>query len=200
MPDANLADNAVLTSAFWNTYAREQVVSIVTTSTRPSNVEGRHISDTDTGRLHRGNGVSAWDAVDVTPWVEYTPSWASGVTVGDGVYAGCAYRYVGNSIEVRGQFTLGSTSAITGDVTQTVPASATCIAFAFVPVGQVGLLDASGGTRLGPVSVTGAGTAVRLFAVDTSAAHSLVALLSATVPFTWAETDVIGWHYMAALA
>lgn len=198
MPDANLADNSVLTSAFWNTYVREQVVPIVTTATRPSNIEGRHISDTDTGRLHRGDGTS-WDAVDVSPWTAYTPSWASGVTVGNGVYAGCQFRYVGGSIEAEGQFTLGSTSAITGAVTQTVPDSKTLAASLFAPLGQASFVEIGNAEFWGAVTVS-TSTAVSLRPGSSAFTTVTASDASSTAPFTWGTGDIIIWSYRARLA
>ena len=200
MPDANLADNSVLTSAFWNTYAREQVVSIVTTATRPSNVEGRHISDTDTGRLHRGDGTSAWDPVDVTPWTSYTPSWAAGVTVGNGTYSGCQFRYVGNSIEVRGQFTLGSTSALSALPQLTVPDSVTLSSTSLrVPIGGVVMSEGGGSIYSGNVLLVSS-TAVGLYRINVVSSSLVYASPSATAPFTWGADDVLAWNFLAPLA
>lgn len=51
MPDAGLADGSVLTSANYDTYLRQQVVAQVTSGTRPTGVEGRLITETDTDRI-----------------------------------------------------------------------------------------------------------------------------------------------------
>lgn len=59
MPDSNLVDDGVLTSTFYNTYIREQVVVTCTSGTRPSAVEGRLIYETDTDLLRVYNG-STW--------------------------------------------------------------------------------------------------------------------------------------------
>src|SRR6056297_246212 len=63
MPDANLADNSVLTSAFYNTYIREQVVVTCTSSTRPTAVEGRLIYETDTNLIRVYDG-SSWVGIE----------------------------------------------------------------------------------------------------------------------------------------
>ena len=59
MPDADLADASVLTSSFYNTYIREQVVVTCTSLTRPTGVEGRVIYETDTDELRVYDG-SSW--------------------------------------------------------------------------------------------------------------------------------------------
>jgi len=51
MPDAGLADGSVLTSANYDTYLRQQVVAQVTSGTRPTGVEGRLVTETDTDRI-----------------------------------------------------------------------------------------------------------------------------------------------------
>ena len=59
MPDAGLADGSVLTSANYDTYLRQQVVAQVTSGTRPTGVEGRIITETDTDRIVCYDG-SSW--------------------------------------------------------------------------------------------------------------------------------------------
>ena len=62
MPDSGIADGTVLTSSFYDTYIRQQVVEQVTSATRPTGVEGRIIYETDTDTFQCYNGTS---------WVEY---------------------------------------------------------------------------------------------------------------------------------
>jgi hypothetical protein len=59
MPDAGLADGSVLTSANYDTYLRQQVVTQCTSGTRPTGVEGRIIAETDTDRVLIYDG-SSW--------------------------------------------------------------------------------------------------------------------------------------------
>ena len=59
MPDAGLADGSVLTSANYDTYLRQQVVTQCTSGTRPTGVEGRIIAETDTDRVLVYDGA-AW--------------------------------------------------------------------------------------------------------------------------------------------
>jgi len=58
MPDSGLADGSVLTSANYDTYLRQQVVAQVTSTTRPTGVEGRLITETDTDRIVCHDGTN----------------------------------------------------------------------------------------------------------------------------------------------
>lgn len=59
MPDSGISDGSVYTSSFHDTYVRQQVVAQVTSGTRPTGVEGRLITETDTDRLLAYSG-STW--------------------------------------------------------------------------------------------------------------------------------------------
>lgn len=59
MPDAGLADGSVLTSANYDTYLREQVVTTCLSGGRPTGKEGRIITETDTDRIVCYDG-SSW--------------------------------------------------------------------------------------------------------------------------------------------
>jgi hypothetical protein len=80
VPDSNLADIGVLTSSFYNTYIREQVIVTCTSATRPTGVEGRRIYETDTDLEYVHNGTS-WILVGgVDGWTSFTPQIDQGVT------------------------------------------------------------------------------------------------------------------------
>ena len=59
MPDSGISDGSVYTSSFHDTYVRQQVVAQVTSGTRPTGVEGRLITESDTDRLLAYSG-SEW--------------------------------------------------------------------------------------------------------------------------------------------
>lgn len=59
MPDLGISDGSVYTSSFHDTYVRQQVVAQVTSGTRPTGVEGRLITESDSDRLLAYSG-SAW--------------------------------------------------------------------------------------------------------------------------------------------
>lgn len=79
MPDSDLADDAVLTSSFYNTYIRQQVIVTCTSASRPSSVEGRVIYEADTDRVMCYTG-SSWSVV-----VEPIQSWSPTITQGSAV-------------------------------------------------------------------------------------------------------------------
>lgn len=197
MPDTALSDDDVLTSAFYTSNVRQQVVAQVTSATRPTGVDGRLISETDTGRVARFDGTG-WHYVDVTPWLSYTPSW-TGLTVGNGTTVGVLYRFVGRSLEAMGRFTLGSTSAVTGGVTQTIPVGSVSFAGDGVPAGDVRYVDVGVGIMLGDITVATA-SSVSFGRLAVSGSNILTSALSASAPFTWVSGDTISWHYRARLA
>lgn len=141
--------------------------------------------------------ITALEA-EIENWTTYVPTWTN-VTAGNGTYAGCRFRRVGQSIEVRGKFTLGSTSAVSGNAIQDVPDSAT-IESGFTPFGQCAMGDAT--TTVTNLGVVGAAssTTVALYLISASNPYATVALTDATTPFTWAVNDTMAWHYTARLA
>lgn len=74
MPDSALPDTSVLTSSFYETYIRQQVIVTCTSGTRPTGVEGRRIFETDTELEYVYTG-SAWIAMgNAGAWTSYTPT------------------------------------------------------------------------------------------------------------------------------
>lgn len=62
MPDSGITDGTTFTSSFWDTYARQQVVTQCTSGARPTGVEGRIITETDTDRIRCYTG-STWQLI-----------------------------------------------------------------------------------------------------------------------------------------
>jgi hypothetical protein len=128
-----------------------------------------------------GTGLLAWTA--------FTPTW-TGLTVGNGTYNNSQYVIIGKTAHVAIEFVFGSTSAITGEVTLTLPANlarkniyATGIFTGlFIDTGvipfncevQASISDAKN---------------YLIRAVNASGTYAFLASLSATIPFTWAATD-----------
>jgi hypothetical protein len=116
-------------------------------------------------------------------WQAYTPS-TTGLTIGNGTME-ARYCRIGNTIHTVINFSLGSTSAITGDVTFGQPVNA-----AYTSSGSCWLDD------IGPFVVY-AGVcmivngAFYARAINTGVAYGLSTALSSTIPFTWATSDVI---------
>lgn len=144
----------------------------------------------DTSTLYRYNG-SAW-----RPW---TSDWASyagtlaNTTLGNGTLV-TEWRYFEGRVIVRYSFTLGSTSAIGTAPTISLPVNSRAITWAFyVTTGSGGALDSSAGSA--PSSLH-----IHRFAVAQTGAIPATILtnttgplasITASVPMTWATSDVL---------
>jgi len=152
---------------------------------------------TQLGSFVSGAILTAGDLNDIATWTDYTPTFASGVTVGNGTWV-AGYAIVNKILFWQGTFTLGSTSAITGDVTINVPASKT-----FPSPSNAEIV---GNARLiaGAVVTTGivteaTTTSVRIFALNSSTTYLSQSLLTATVPGTWTTGNSIVVSYCARI-
>jgi hypothetical protein len=124
MPFKTFAAGEILTSANVNDYLMEQSISTFAnvaarTSDIPSPSEGQLAYTADTDIFSYWDG-SAWiPIVYGSSWTAFTPS-TTGITAGNGTFD-FAYARHGKTIFLRGAFTLGSTSAITSNVSITLP-------------------------------------------------------------------------------
>ena len=119
-------------------------------------------------------------------WTAFTPTWAN-LTIGNGTQT---FRYVqiGNTVVVQGRLVFGSTTSISGNVSFAAPVAADMLSN--VVVGTANLIDGGTDERFGPVIfLTGVGLALRVYTTGGTYAQNVQ--LSSTVPFTWANTDVI---------
>ena len=115
--------SATLSAADVNDYLMEQAIATVTAATRPASPnEGQVLYETDTDRLYIYDGT-AWRTLGGSKWNSYTPTWTN-LTVGNGTQS-AIYRYIDGGIWVKGVLTFGTTSSISGTVTQTIPNSET---------------------------------------------------------------------------
>ena len=151
---------------------------------------------TELGSFTAGQVLTATDLNDIATWTSYTPAFAGGVTVGNGTWD-AAYAIVNKILFFQGTFTLGSTSAITGAVTLTLPDSRTLTANE----------EMLGNTRfvLGANTYSGAvrentSTTVAIFVHNSSTTYLTTSNLSATVPGTWATGHTMGITYCARIA
>ena len=153
---------------------------------------------TQLGSFVSGAILSAADLNDIATWTDYTPTFASGVTVGNGTWV-AAYAIVNKILFWQGTFTLGSTSAITGAVTINVPASKT---FPSPDNGEIlgnVRFTAGGVTNYGGVREAST-TTVSVFVYNSSTTYLTGTGLSATVPATWANTNTMQISYCARIA
>lgn len=127
------------------------------------------------------------EQISRTGWSSFTPSW-SGVTVGNGTNAG--YKaYAGKTTILRVEFTLGSTSAITGSVILTLPDTSVTHILRH-PLGLVTFEDNGTNYYEGIMDWASTTTAVAAYFQVTGSIITRTAL-SSTAPFTWATSDKI---------
>jgi hypothetical protein len=157
VPDSALPDTTVLTSSFYETYIRPQVVVTCTSATRPTGVEGRHIYETDTDLVYVHNGTG-WEQVGGTGgWTSYTPTITQSGTVTATVTHSKWTR--GPRRTITWSFTLTVTGSGTGSnvVTVSLPATAASTSSVY---GAGYIYDASATTRYGGTWVANSTTTV----------------------------------------
>jgi hypothetical protein len=187
MPYNTVATNQAMTSAFFNTNYRNQVVSTVTSLTRPAGTEGQFIYETDTDGVWVYDG-SAWQRFGgLNAWVTYTPT-TSGITVGNGTLYGRFWQ-LGKFVAFKVRFALGTTSAITGSIILGLPVTGVATNPVAATV-SCQFIDVSASTAyLGTASLST--TTATCLATATGGTYASYAATSSTIPFTWANTDYI---------
>ena len=188
-----------LTSSDVNSYLMQQTVMYFASSTArgsaiTSPVEGMvaYLEDSNTYTFWNG---SAWnDLLWGDAWVAYTPT-LSNITLGSGGTSSFFYQRVGKMVNVRGRITLGTSGALSGVATFTLPVNA-ITADQFWQSGTI--LNDSGTFYAGVVRV-GTSTATVL-ALNASATYTTAVNTALNIPFTWASGDIlnVGFSYEAA--
>ena len=188
-----------LTSSDVNSYLMQQTVMYFASSTArgsaiTSPVEGMvaYLEDSNTYTFWNG---SAWnDLLWGDAWVAYTPT-LSNITLGSGGTSSFFYQRVGKMVNVRGRITLGTSGALSGVATFTLPVNA-ITADQFWQSGTI--LNDSGTFYAGVVRV-GTSTATVL-ALNASATYTTAVNTALNIPFTWAVGDIlnVGFSYEAA--
>jgi hypothetical protein len=136
-------------------------------------------------------GLKWTTATDQFPWTAYTPTYATGITVGNGT-VDAKYQQIGKMVNVKFQFTLGSTSAITGLPRVSLPVTASSALYTLVGTTGfgdfgVGIFPALAVQETTSRVYLGVITATGTYAQETAA-------VSATVPFTWTTNDSINFY------
>jgi len=137
------------------------------------------------------NAINNFDA-----WVSYTPT-LTNLTLGNGTRTGL-YIQIGKMVFVQATFTLGSTSAVTGNPTFSLPVTAIASVSASSFAGYFS--DASAVAVYPAITAVTSVTQIGLLAVLASGTYAAWVGASATVPFTWATSDTIhlSGFYVAA--
>jgi len=138
----------------------------------------------------RDNENYLYDQISASAWATFPVSWAN-LTVGNGTNTGW-YAYAGKTTFFRILFTFGSGSSISGSVSVDYPYTAVAYGTT-LQVGTLKMLDATGNLYKGAVFHSST-TAMLLKADSVSGSSIIEAVLSSSVPFTWATSDQILIH------
>lgn len=183
MPFRNFSAGEVLTEDHVDTYLmRQTVMTFASASARDTALsgvldEGMTVYLEDTNRTTKYDG-SAW-VVTESPWASYTPS-LSNATLGNGTL-NFFYRYVGwKSVHVRGTFTLGSTSAVSGLLGFGYPDSTSADTNPR-SIGHAWMFDDSGSDFIGSCQTV---SSIAVYGPG-------IVATSSTSPFTWATGDSV---------
>lgn len=134
-------------------------------------------------------GLDWKTAAEQYPWAAYTNT-TGGITLGNGTLSS-RYQQIGKTVNVEILFTLGSTSAITGTPTFSLPAGLTAKVSSYTLNGTVSLGDYGAATYVG-LAGNPTGTGIYIAAFNTAGNWGVEAgSISATVPFTWTTNDYI---------
>lgn len=129
------------------------------------------------------NGVSAWQS--------WTPTF-TGLTLGNGTIS-AKYMKIGKTVFCQFLLTWGSTTSASGSLTATIPVTATStFANDSMAIGVARLRDDSASAKLGGIVKLATTTTIG-FASNNSL--SAVIDVTATSPWTWATSDMIGCSF-----
>lgn len=127
----------------------------------------------------------------------WTPTWTN-LSVGNGTVV-AKYVRVGKWIICRLSLVFGSTTSISGDVEFTLPVTRAAIAGtpSVTFLGSGGLYDSSASALwAGAVAAVSNTGRANIRPHDSSGTHLKIALLSSTIPFTWAVGDEIAIQFL----
>ncbi len=132
-------------------------------------------------KLQSGTG-SSWS------WQNWVPTWTN-VTVGNGTVE-AKYIQIGKSVHFRISLILGSTSAVSGRVTFTLPVTAVTYPGGAdtVPLGNARVLDSGTAAYTGLVEWASTTTAV-IQIQGAGATYVNMSDISSTIPMTWTTND-----------
>jgi hypothetical protein len=139
------------------------------------------------------------DAIDTSagntwlPWTSFTPTW-SGLTIGNGVYDYSKYQIIGKTAFVNIRFSLGSTSAVTGDLVLTLPANLTRNSLNGLNSTAV-FGDLGTANYIGIITQSGASTTQWFVRpINAASTYAVLGACSATVPHIWGVNDTITFN------
>lgn len=141
-------------------------------------------------KLQSGTG-SGWS------WQTWSPTWTN-VTVGNGTVI-ARYIQMGKTVRARLSLTFGTTSAISGAVSFTLPVTAINNYIQNSQIGT-GTLEDLGTNIYDPWITYNSTTTASVLVKNSSTTYTTFTALSSTVPFAWATGDImhLNFEYEAA--
>lgn len=126
-------------------------------------------------------------------WSSWSPTWTN-LTKGNGTET-AKYIQIGKAIFARYHLVFGTTSAISGDASFTLPVTSQSLPGGanLDPIGNVTMFNAGSTINFGYVSL-GSTTSGVVRAYDASATYLKQANLSSTIPFTWATNYELAFN------
>jgi hypothetical protein len=186
----------ILRASEVNTYLMQQSVMRFTTTSAAdtalgaNKAEGMVIYATSNDLLYAYNGA-AWipfaSAIGsgtgyMGAWTGYTPTF-TGITTGNGT-SSFTYVQQGKTVHVRGRFTFGSTSAVTGAASISLPVTATSVNFVANLTARAGGADYA----MLPIATT---TTIGVNALGSAGTYTNRVTVSNLIPGTWTTNDFI---------
>ncbi len=145
------------------------------------------------GDFSPGDVLTAADLNAIGAYTAYTPSSTGGLTLGNGTIQ-TSYAKINDFVHTYGYIILGTTSSVAPFVDIALPVTNATGTFES-PTGNALFWDRSGFVWKGATLSVG-NTLVRIVAEQVDSNKIRYADLSATLPFTWASTDVLYWNIM----
>jgi hypothetical protein len=136
------------------------------------------------GTFTAGQVLTASELNAAGTYTAYTPTYTN-VTIGNGTSA-FSYMQFNKFVHVEGRFTLGTTSAITGLITMSLPVNASNTYNR--QMGVCNFTDQGVAAYPGYPNLKDADE-VYLFATNSAGTYTVEAPTSATIPFTWGNAD-----------
>lgn len=132
----------------------------------------------------KGTGEIQWNGVNASgAWQTWTPSYTN-ITVGNGTVV-AKYKQVGKKVSFRFRLTFGTTTSISTAPTITLPVTAASDAVDFFSGDGAQTVGGTGASQGGSVYILST-TTMRPVSINTNGVYIDI---TATVPFTWTNTD-----------
>lgn len=168
--------------------------SAARTAAIPSPVLGMKTVLTSDEIVYRYNG-SAWKAWE-SGLTTYTPT-PTNLTVGSGTLS-ARYQYVNGAIHGDCYFIYGAGSAVSGDLTFTLPVTAASrygTANTEFEIGFGRILDSGTAVFKAEVFIGASTTAHKIRVLNAASTYLGASIISGTVPMTWTTNDMISWQF-----